>query len=324
MKRIKRLLEIIGVTGYEDEIRKYIINEIKNSIDQIEIDNMGNIIACKKGNGKSKKKLMIVAHMDEIGIQITSFSQDGKVRFKTLGSLKTDNLYMNKIMFRNGEVGIVSSDNDIKNVGIKQFESLYIDCGYRSQKEVGNVLEIGEVGTFYNQYYEKNNIIMGKAIDNRVGCYVLIELINKMSNIKDDIYFVFSTQEEFGLKGIKAATSKIQPDLAIGIDTISVENLEDIELGKGVAIKISDSMTICDENLVKQFKQIAYNYKILTQLEVSNVGATELGVIDESSTGVRVVGLSIPIRYGHTAQAIVNKADIKSCSLILEKFFEHM
>lgn len=318
---LKELTYAKSTTGYEKEIRETIKTEISLYMKNIKEDSIGNLIANK--DNTIGIQIMVAAHMDEVGIQITSITQDGKLNFKSLGSLKVSSLLFQKIEFRNGVIGIVNSDNDKCNLDQRDMTSLYVDCGFSSKEEAENNIEIGEVGTFYNSYIEQNGKIISKAIDNRAGCYVLIEALKKVkAPSAKNLNFVFSVQEEIGLKGIKVAANNIKPDIAVVIDTISVENMDNLSIGGGVAIKISDQLSICDEELVNKLKNIAKENNIKYQLEVSDNGACELGVIDDLGLGTRIVGLSIPIKYAHTANSLVDKKDIQSTIELLIKFLE--
>lgn len=323
MLEIRKLLNIMGVSGYETNIREYIIQSICKFTDEVEVDSIGNVIARIRGTGENKKKSVVIsAHIDEIGIQVKSIRYDGKIKFRALGSLKVKNLIMRKIAFKNGVVGIVTCNADISNIGPRDVEALEIDCCFTNRSQAEKMITIGEVGTFHTEYFENKDFIISKAIDNRVGCWILLNLIKNLKKQKHDITFIFTVQEEVGFKGIKVAIKNIRPDIAIVVDTVSIENIEGLDLGDGVAIKISDSLTICNEELVERLKKLAKDYNINTQLEVTDNGGTELSVIDESHNGVKAVGLSIPIKYGHSANSIVNKNDILGCAKLLNRFIE--
>lgn len=324
MIKIKELSNTISISGYEKTINDIINNELRGHHIAVTNDNIGNLIGFIKGKGKNKKKILVLAHMDEVGIQITNIKEDGKIKFKSVGSVKKNRLLFQRIIFRNGLIGIVAPENANINADQRDLEELCIDCGFSSKKEANNLINIGEVGTFYNNYIENGNIIMSKSLDNRLGCFVLLDAIDNLKDLDNDVYFVFTTQEEVGLKGAKVISNALKPDIAISVDTISVEGIEQLEIGKGVTIKISDSLTICNEELVEILKNIAVKDNILVQLEVTDNGGTELGVIDESNNGVKVAGLSIPIRYAHTANSIANKNDVLECSKLLRRFIEEI
>lgn len=321
---IKELLDTVSVSGYEKLISNIISNRLLKKDITVNSDNIGNLIGFIEGKKENKKTILVLAHMDEVGIQVTSIKEDGRIKFRSLGSLKKNSLLFQKVIFRNGLSGIIVPESINVNLDQRDLEELFIDCGYSSKKEISNLINIGEVGTFHNNYTENENTIISKSLDNRLGCFVLIDVIQSIKDLNNDVYFVFTVQEEVGLKGAKVISNKLKPDIAIVIDTISVENVEQLDIGKGISIKISDGLTICNEELVEKLKDISRRNNINTQLEVTDNGGTELGVVDESNGGVKVVGLSIPIRYGHTANSIANKNDVFECSKLLRRFIEEV
>lgn len=315
-------LKEIAISGYEKTIINNLLNKLKEK-ESIKVDSLGNLIVFKKGMDSSKKVLLL-AHIDEVGIQITDIKQDGRATFKGIGSLKKNNILFQKIQFRNNLVGIIVPITTNINEDQRDFDDLCIDFGYNNKSETEKNINIGEVGTFFNNVIQHNDIIISKALDNRLGCSILLKIIDSFSDYKYDTYIVFTVQEEIGLKGAKVIANTIEPDIAIDIDTISVENIEQLDIGKGVCIKISDSLTICNEDLVEKFKDISKKNDIPVQFEVTDNGGTQLGVIDESGKGVKVAGLSIPIKYGHTANSIANIDDFHSCFRLLKNFLEEI
>lgn len=323
MLQFEKLLNIFGVSGYEADIRNYIIQNISKLSNKIIMDNVGNIIVKFRSiNNVNKKNIVIAAHMDEVGVKVKEIKEDGNIKFSELGSLKVRNLLMNKIIFKNGVVGVITSEYTMKDIKPRDMEALGIDCGFLNKNEAEKAIDIGEVGTFYNDYFENEDIIISKAIDNRVGCWVLLNLIENFSVSNDDITFIFTCQEEVGFKGMEFVIGSINPDIVIDIDTISVENIRELQLGKGPTIKICDSLTNCSEELISKFKKISKEYSINTQLEITDNGGTELSVIKQKCNNVKLIGLSVPIKYGHSANSIVNKSDILECIRLLNVFIK--
>ena len=319
--QIKKLIKCNGVSGYENEIRKVIIDSITDFVDEIYVDNIGNITAIKRGKyEKNKKKTLIMTHMDEVGVQITSIESDGKVKFKALGSLKVSNLYMQRIKLNKDLVGLVVSEVDIRNMDVRDTENLSIDFGFNSKAEATKYIDIGDIGVFLDDYTENESIIISKAIDNRISCAISIKLIKEIQELKNDIYFTFTVQEELGLKGAKVVGHKIRPDIAIVIDTIDVQNISNIELGEGPAIKVSDSLTICDSGIVENLKLICKRSSINYQIEVSDIGGTELFALEELGEDIKCAGISVPIKYSHTSSSMIKKSDIYSSYNLIKTF----
>lgn len=324
MLQFEKLLNIFGVSGHEADVRNYIIQNISNISNKVTVDNIGNIIVkFEEENSTKRKNIIIAAHMDEVGIKVKEIKENGNIKFNELGSLKVRNLLMNKIIFKNGVVGVITSEYNMRDIKPRDMEALEIDCGFLDKNEAETLINIGQIGTFYNHYFENEDIIISKAIDNRVGCWILFNLIKNFSISNNNIIFIFTCKEEVGFKGMEYVIGRINSDIVIDIDTISVENIKDLQLGKGPTIKISDSLTNCDKELIDKFKKISKEYNINTQLEITDNGGTELSVINQKCNSVKLIGLSVPIKYGHSANSIVNKRDILECERLLNIFIKN-
>lgn len=312
---IRRLSESIGVTGYEFEISKDIQELLENCNFEKNIDNIGNITYYKKGIEKNKKKILIVSHMDEVGMQINNIVNNKKLKFKVLGNIHSYNLYQQRVKFSNGVKGVISADNPLK-LEKYNYDNLYITLLNESE------LEIGDVCTFDSIFIENQDFIMGKALDNRIGCYIIIKTMEKIKECKDDLYISFTTQEELGFKGIKVALNLIKPDEVIVIDTVPEDKDASIVCGGGAAIKISDGSSVCSHDVVCKLKNISRQNNIKYQLEATEYGGTEVSLIIESNYGIKCGAISIPIINMHTANSIVNKNDVlNSINLLTEYIF---
>lgn len=324
---LKNLTQAFGVSGYEKEAREIILEEIKDYADEITIDALGNLIVFKKGNGVDKKKIMASAHVDEIGFQVIKISDKGLLTVRALGGIPVNATIMNRIKFRNGTTGIVSNSCDFD--GIKNnIKKLYIDIGAQSKEEAEEYVNIGDVACYVGEYLAlKNNNICAKAIDDRIGCYILAEALKKLTAPYNDLYFVFSTQEEVGLRGATVAANRINPDLGIALDvTIANDYPNSAEgsniLGGGTAIKISDGSVICDEYLVTEMINSCKENNIKYQLDVIDGGGTDAGAINRSNFGVRCSGISVATRYVHGPNAFVNMKDVDASIDLLSKFVD--
>lgn len=317
--KLNEFCNTFGVTGYEDKIIKKLSDEIKKNINiDFYYDNIGNLICLKKGKETSlnKQKIMITAHIDEVGLQIIEIKDKRKIKFKKLGNIKSECLFQQRVMFEDESIGIICGENiaEIKN---NTLEKMYINL-IKENTEI----KIGDVCTFLPNYYEHENIIVSKALDNRVGCYILEKLLSIDIDNNNDLYFVFTTQEEFGLKGAKVALTSIKPDIFISIDVTPEGENNNIILSKGAAIKVSDSISIGNRKLINQFKEIATQNRIKYQLEISNCGTTEIALVNESGIGSKNVAISIPCREMHSANSIINKVDLESGYNLLKKYIE--
>lgn len=300
----------ISISGYEDILILLLKEKLTTYCDKIYQDGIGNLICYKKGIRSEQETQLIAAHIDEVGLQVQAI-HDGKIKFKVLGNIKCKNLLHQRIQFENGELGVIYSDSD--NIGNYEYEKLYI-------KMLTNTypVEIGDVGTFQSNYLETEEYICSKAVDNRVGVWALCQLVMSQEPLKRDTYFVFTVQEEIGLKGMKVAMTSIKPNYFIDIDASAINDRNNVELGKGVAIKVSDSVSVCDRKLVKRCKEICKNELIPYQLEVSDCGTSEIALVSETGYACPSIGLSYPAQEIHTAQSLVMKKDIEALLNLLK------
>ncbi len=327
---LKKLCAVSSVSGYESAIGEYIEKQIVKNVDSTEFDSLGNLIACVKGHGENKKKIMCAAHMDEIGLQVIKLTSEGFAKVRTLGGVSPVISYMQRVLFENGAIGVVSNFKCASDINNKDYSQCYIDFGVNSIEKVKELVDIGDVATFVGDYVElSNKRVMSKALDNRVGCYIQIKAIEALAKEKPyhDCYFVFTVQEEVGLKGARVVSEYIRPDIGIAIDiTGSFDVPGDMEgnavMGKGAAIKISDASVICDRTLVKRMTECAKSEVIPYQLDVMTGGGTDAGAINVSGQGVKALGISIPTRYGHSPNSIVSLDDVASCHHLLSAFLK--
>nr|WP_315117388.1 M42 family metallopeptidase [uncultured Clostridium sp.] len=324
---LKEITQAFGVSGYERKVRDIIKNDIVDYADDILVDALGNLIVYKKGSGTNKKKIMLAAHMDEIGIQVTKIEDNGMIKVKSLGFLWIPTTYMSRVKFRNGTIGIVSSTvkvEDLKN----DFTKLYVDIGVKSKEEALKYVKVGDAASYIGEYAElKDNNITAKALDNRIGCYILIEALKKIDTPYNDTYFVFTVQEEVGCRGAIVAAERIKPDLGIAVDITPAHDYPcDLEgsnkVGEGAAIKVSDTSVICDEYLVDEMVKCCEECNIKYQMDVIYVGGTDASSINRSNFGVKAAGISVVTRYPHGPNAIVNMKDVEASIELLTKYID--
>ncbi len=322
---LKKVTQAFGVSGYEGQARDVICEEVKNYADEVTVDALGNLIVFKKGIGENKKKIMAAAHMDEIGFQVIKIEDKGLVKVRALGGIPVPATYMNRVIFRNGTIGVFSSS--IKTDELKSdVKKLYIDIGAQSKEEAEKYLKIGDIACYMGEYVElKGNNITSKALDNRIGCYILAEAFKKIDKPYNDIYFVFTVQEEVGLRGATVASSRINPDLGIAIDVTIANDYPNAPegsntLGEGTAIKVSDGSVICNEYLVSEMVNCCKENNIKYQLDVIDGGGTDAGAINRSNFGVRASGISVATRYVHGPNAFVNMKDVEASIELLSRY----
>jgi len=324
------LLEAIcqapGAPGYEQKIRELILKQLKGLVDEVELDNMGNIYAIKRG--KSDKKIMIGAHMDEIGFIVTHIDEKGFIRFHTLGGFDPKTLTAQRVIIHGREdvmgvmavkpIHVMTQEERNKNPKTTDF---FIDTG-RSKEEVEALISIGDPITRERTFIEMGDCVNSKSLDNRLAVFILIETLNKLKDqeVPYDVYGVFTVQEEVGIRGANVSALKINPDFGFGLDTTIAYDLpgaaahEKItSLGDGAAIKIMDASTICDYRMVEYMKQVAQRNKIKWQPEILTAGGTDTAGIQRMNAGGAIAGaVSIPTRHLHQVIEMAHKEDIQS------------
>lgn len=323
---LAKICETPGAPGYEKEIRQLILQEIKGLVDEVELDNMGNVYAIKRG--KSSKKVMIGAHMDEIGFIVTHIDDNGFIRFHTLGGFDPKTLTAQRVIIHGKKdimgvmaakpIHVMTQEERNKNPKTTDF---FIDTG-RSKEEVDSLVTIGNPITRERSFIEMGECVNGKSLDNRLAVFVLIQTLK---NLKDkevpyDIYGVFTVQEEVGIRGANVSALRIKPDFGFGLDTTIAYDLpgaaahEKItSLGAGTAIKIMDASTICDYRMVDFMKKTADRHKIKWQPEILTAGGTDTAGIQRMTEGGSIAGaVSIPTRHLHQVIEMANKEDIQS------------
>jgi endoglucanase len=331
---LARICEAPGAPGSEKEIRKLVLAELKGLADDISVDNMGNVIALKKGKSAAKKT-MAAAHMDEIGFIVTHIDDKGFVRFNPVGGFDPKTLTSQRVIIHGRKdiigvmgskpVHIMSPEEKNKNVKITDF---FIDTGML-KKDVDKIVAIGDFVTRHSPLIEIGDCVNVKSLDNRASVFVLIETLRELKKAKSkpayDFYAVFTVQEEVGLRGAQASALKIQPDFGFGLDTTIAYDVPGSSpqerctaLGEGAAIKLMDSSVICDYRMIEFMKSAAKRHKIKWQPEILAAGGTDTGSLQRMVAGGSIVGaVSIPTRHIHQTIESCHKDDIAECIRLL-------
>ncbi len=325
MELLKKLTQINSPSGNEETISKFIENEIKDYVDEVYRDNLGNLIAHKKGKGS---RVMFDAHTDEIGVIALFIEDNGYVRFSNLGGVSAYNALYQRVRFLNGIEGVVapdcSRDDIMKNLKISD---LYIDIGAKDREDAEQKISIGDVGAFVGEFSDLGDKVVSKALDDRVGCYCLIRTIKEIKSQKNDLYFVFAVSEELGLRGAKAAAHSINPDYAVALDVTSTgdtlgKRKMAVKAGGGAAIKIKDNSILCHPYIKSLMVDVCKNNNIPYQMEVLEFGGTDAGAIHLSCGGVATGAISIPTRYVHSPAEMIDKNDIEAAVMLCKKLIE--
>ena len=312
---IKEITSVFGPSGNEEKIREYIKKQVNDYVDQIYEDKLGNLIAVKKGN-KNGKRIMFAAHMDQIALMITHIDEDGFLRFTNVGGVGPDFLPGTPVIFSNGTIGTIGVEK-IDKITDLEMSKLYIDIGAKNKKEAQKKVNIGDSAIYAPNFSENNNRIISNYHDDRIGCAVLIESIKNIQKNKNNLYFVFSAQEEVGLRGAKTAAYQIDPDIGIAVDVTATgdtpeSQIMDVALGEGTAIKIKDNSTITHPLVKKLLIAECDKNSINYQFEVLEFGGTDAGAIHLTKGGIPSGTISIPTRYIHKPAEMVDLSDVKA------------
>ena len=325
---IKELSLLCGTSGRETKIREYIISKIDGKCEW-HTDALGNIIAFKKGKNAPSHKVMLDAHIDEVGVIVTYITGDGMLKFSPVGGIVTNVLLARQIIFDNGTLGVVGikpihlSKGDEKTK-IPDADSLYIDIGASSKEEAEKYIKIGDTGVFLSDFIEfGDSKIKGKALDDRVGCAVLLDMIN--SDLEYDAYFSFSVQEEIGLRGATTAAYGIAPEFAIVLETTTAADLIDVpehkkvcKLGEGAAVSFMDRSTLYSKELFDTAFRVADEQGIKIQPKTVVAGGNNAGAIHKARAGIRTITINTPCRYLHSPSCVCDTRDIESVRTLAE------
>ena len=330
MELMKELCLASAISGSEKEVADIISRELKDVADKIEIDKLGNIIATKKGEKKAPT-IMLAAHMDEIGLMVRYIDDNGYVKFSKIGGIN-DQMLMNQTVTIHSSVGepvigvigskpphVISPEE--KNKIVKSTD-MFIDIGAKDKEDAEKRIRVGDPMTFNSIFAEyPNNLVMGKALDNRVGCYVMIEVLKRIKT-KATVHAVGTVQEEVGLKGARAVAFKLNPDMAIALDVTLSGDHPGIKpdeapavIGEGPALILSDAggRGILTNPLVKEMIMKAGDENdVPYQLEVSDGGTTDGAIIQLTREGIPTGVLSVPTRYIHTPVSVCSMEDVES------------
>ncbi|MGB3714213.1 MAG: M20/M25/M40 family metallo-hydrolase [Candidatus Promineifilaceae bacterium] len=319
---IKNLVESYGPSGFEDNIRRIIQDEIAAFADEISVDSMGNLIALKKGDG-SGLSVMVAAHMDEIGIMTTHITEKGFLRFTNIGGVRPQALMGSRVQFSDGTIGVIYCEKLDSWNGLHGQDKHYIDVGATSRElcPVG----VGWAASFIRPFADIGGRYVSKSMDDRIGCAIGVESlrrISEMGTIPHDIFFVFSVQEEVGTRGAQTAANALKVDVGIALDvTLTGDTPEAqtmaVDLGAGPAIKVKDSGMISHAGLVRQMRSRAEEKNIPYQMEVLERGSTDARSIQIAGAGCAAGCISIPCRYVHTQSEIVDANDVENTVQLL-------
>lgn len=322
---IDRLTKSFGPSGFEDLVRELIVAEVEESADEIQTDALGNLIVLRRGKDSSKS-IMICAHMDEIGVIATHIDDNGFVRFTNLGSLRSPYLMGSLVGFSNGTIGVIDCAQDDESLGKVKEDQMFIDVCACDRESCP--IKAGDAAHFLSPFVVQSNRIIAKALDDRIGCAIQIIVLQQLVEPAYDSYFVFSVQEELGLRGAVTATYDLSPNWAIAVDVTAARDIPDAEpptpitLGNGPAIKVKDGRMVTNIKFAQWMQELADANDLCYQVEVLHKGGTDAGVIQLARSGVVTGALSIPYRCVHEPSQIVDLKDVEDCIALLEAILQ--
>ncbi|MBN2461405.1 MAG: M42 family metallopeptidase [Candidatus Cloacimonetes bacterium] len=336
MRLLKELCEAPGISGREQKVIDIMTRELKKSATRVSIDNMGNVIGYRKGMDKNPLKIMLAAHMDEIGFIVSHIDNNGFVRFAPRGGHVPRVLISQRVKIHGKKtiIGVVEAApfflaSPESRTKVPELKDLYIDTGY-NEKKLRKIIEVGDIIVLDRKFIRQGNICIAKAFDNRVACYVILETMKQLPETAAEVYAVGTSQEEVGLRGAFSAARAVNPDFGIAVDvtgafdTPGVADHQQVSrLGEGVAIKISDSASISNHGVVQFLKELAVAHKIPYQMEILPFGGTDAAAMQRYGRGP-VCTLSIPTRYVHSPNEMLHRRDVEAAIDLLVKFITNI
>lgn len=324
VKTLETLCAAFGPSGQENEIAKVIEELAKPYVDEITRDTMGNLTAHKKGSGP---KVMFAAHMDSLGLMATHITDEGFVRVGRLGGVSPRDVLGTPVRFQNGVRGTIYENDELGDAK-REMGHLFVDIGAKNAEEARERVQVGDVAVYATPTYESGRAVISPYLDNRVSCLALLQAMELLKETDNDLYFVFTTQEEVGLRGAQTVAYAIDPDYAVVADVTVADDLPgskhtcSSKCGGGAAIKVMDGDVICHPEMVAMLKELAQERNIPYQMDVITDGGTDGGVIHKSRAGVFTGGVSVPCRNIHCPQEVAWLEDVEATAKLLAAFAE--
>ncbi len=310
---IKSLVEVYGPSGSEGQVREVIAAQIKGLADSVRVDAMGNLIATVHGKGGGRR-IMVAAHMDEIGVVVSYVDEEGFLRFGPVGGVFPQTLIGGRVRFANGRRGVIGAEQ--KGVeGQPRLDQLYIDVGARSRDTAP--VGVGDVACFDRLFEDLGERLVAKAFDDRIACAILVQTLKELGETPHELTFVFTVQEEVGLRGAQASAYSVDAELGIAVDVTATGDTPEsrmmaVALGQGPAIKVKDRGMLTHPGMRQWMVDTARKAGLPYQLEVLEMGTTDGMVMQTTRAGLPVGVLSVPTRYLHTPSEMVDYQDVQN------------
>lgn len=325
---IQKLVESIGPSGYESSVRDLVKLEIGGSASQFEVDALGNLIVRVGKKSAGGLRVMLAAHMDEIGVIATHIDENGFIRFTTVGGVSPRTCYGGRVIFVNGTRGVIGGDRPESPSAMHTIEQLFIDVGATSRENCP--VKVGDFAAFDRPFLDLGDRLVAKSMDDRIAVAVLVETIHQLKGKQTphELVFVFSTQEEVGLRGATTAAFGVDPDLGLSVDVTGVGDTPkgatmEVSLGKGPAVKVRDGRMLADPRIVRWMADSAEKAGLPYQMEVLEAGSTDAAAIQLARAGVPAGCMSIPCRYIHSPSEMVDYNDVQNGVRLLVELLSH-
>ena len=333
---LEELTCLSGVSGDEGAVRNFIADKIKDSVDELYVDMIGNLFAVKKGTGISDKKVMVAAHMDEVGLIISKIGDDGFLKYQTVGGIDPRIMISKKVKIgKNAVLGVLGAkavhlQKKSERDSVPKHDDLYIDIGATDKESAEKLVALGDYVVFDSDYVAfGDGFIKAKALDDRMGCDILIELATDVTKYPFDLYLVFTVQEEVGTRGARVAAERISPDIALILEGTTCSDVYGVEecgystvAGGGAALSIIDRGTYYDKNLVQGLYDTAKKHDIPVQFKKTATGGNDAAAVHLASGGVRCAAISVPARYIHSPSSVVKQADVEAVRTLIQTFLQ--
>ena len=313
---IRKLTETFSPSGYESAIREGIRLEVEPLADEVRVDALGSLIVRKGEKGRNGRRIMLAAHMDEIGLIATHIDAHGFVRFTSVGGVRPHTLVGGRVRFANDTPGVIGAEPvEFSATKLPAPSEFFIDVGATSPKDCP--VKIGDVAAFERPFLDLGGRLVAKSMDDRIGCAVMIETLRGLKSTPHELYFVFTTQEEVGTRGATTSAFGIDPDLGLALDvTLTGDTPKSkpmaVSLGQGPAVKVKDTGMLADPRIVEWMCSTAEKRRIPYQREVLEGGSTDARAIQSTRSGVPAGCLSIPCRYVPSPSELVDYEDVQN------------
>ena len=326
MKTLLRILtQIPAPSGREDELRAAVQKLIQPHADEVRVDALGNLIARKGKTAKNGKRIMLAAHLDEIGVIVSHVDSNGFARFSALGRLSPHRRVGARVKFLNGALGVIGLERDAEGKDrAPNLDKYFIDTGATSQKD--SPVKIGDAAVYDSNFLDLGGRVVSKCLDDRVGVALLIESLRNLKYSPHEIYYVFTVQEEVGGRGAGPAAYGLDPEIGLAVDVTIASDAPNtrahnpIALGRGPAIKIKDAGVIADPRLVESLTRLAEKNRIPHQFEVIESIGTDARAMQITGMGARAGGLAIPLRNLHSPSEMIDLRDAQDAGRLLAAF----